>query len=244
MCGRLMGKFWEYMGSCFSLLAVTGAAVVYWVLMTNFLYNTVTFIYGKLNNFLYLFVDNVKKLRNSPNTISTKDSPSIIDIMPYKSNHFNTSMTSTRARQNNKCTLDGSKSQVRIFVNMEGVGKCTCQKKITIQLYNLWEPFLVLTKLSLFFTDKSTGNSHIPGNASHGVYCPSNPDSKDVYPGINDSGLFNHSGFYDPSPNPNETFDYFWNSSTVACYLVILLPLISLRSITFFTKFNSLGEFS
>ena len=110
MCGRLMGKFWEYMGSCFSLLAVTGAAVVYWVLMTNFLYNTVTFIYGKLNNFLYLFVDNVKKLRNSPNTISTKDSPSIIDIMPYKSNHFNTSMTSTRARQNNKCTLDGSKS--------------------------------------------------------------------------------------------------------------------------------------
>ena len=49
MCGRLMGKFWDYMGSCFSLLAVTGAAVVYWVLMTNFLYNTVTYIYGEPN---------------------------------------------------------------------------------------------------------------------------------------------------------------------------------------------------
>ena len=48
MCGKLMGRCWEYLGSFFSLLAVTGAAVVYWVLMSNFLYNTVTFIYGKL----------------------------------------------------------------------------------------------------------------------------------------------------------------------------------------------------
>ena len=47
MCGRLMGKPWEYLGSFFSLLAVTGATVVYWVLMTNFLYNTVTYIYGR-----------------------------------------------------------------------------------------------------------------------------------------------------------------------------------------------------
>ena len=47
MCGKLMGRFWEYLGSFFSLLAVTGAAVVYWVLMSNFLYNTVTYIYGK-----------------------------------------------------------------------------------------------------------------------------------------------------------------------------------------------------
>ena len=47
MCGKLMGRFWEYLGSFFSLLAVTGAAVVYWVLMSNFFYNTVTFIYGK-----------------------------------------------------------------------------------------------------------------------------------------------------------------------------------------------------
>jgi sodium-coupled neutral amino acid transporter 9 len=48
MCGRLMGSFWEYLGSFFSLIAITGAAVVYWVLMSNFLYNTVTFIYGKV----------------------------------------------------------------------------------------------------------------------------------------------------------------------------------------------------
>ena len=47
MCGKLMGRFWEYLGSFFSLLAVTGAAVVYWVLMSNFLYNSITYIYGK-----------------------------------------------------------------------------------------------------------------------------------------------------------------------------------------------------
>jgi sodium-coupled neutral amino acid transporter 9 len=54
MCGKLMGRFWEYLGSFFSLLAVTGAAVVYWVLMSNFLYNSITYIYGKFIGFRYL----------------------------------------------------------------------------------------------------------------------------------------------------------------------------------------------
>ena len=53
MCGKLMGRFWEYLGSFFSLLAVTGAAVVYWVLMSNFLYNTVTYVYGKKDVLIY-----------------------------------------------------------------------------------------------------------------------------------------------------------------------------------------------
>jgi hypothetical protein len=89
--------------------------------------------------------------------------------------------------------------------------------------------------MKYFPTGRITGNSHLPGNASHGVFCPSNPDSKDLPPGFNDSGLA------DP-PNPNATFDEYWNPSMVACYLLILLPLISLKSITFFTKFNSLGD--
>lgn len=47
MCGTMLGKFYEYVGSIFSLLAVAGAAIVYWVLMSNFAYNTITYIYGK-----------------------------------------------------------------------------------------------------------------------------------------------------------------------------------------------------
>jgi len=91
-------------------------------------------------------------------------------------------------------------------------------------------------------TDRATGNSHVPGNSSHGVYCPSNPDSKVIVPGFNDSGLALLSGYAEPGPN--STFDYYWNPSTVACFLTVLIPLISLRSITFFTKFNSLGKSS
>ena len=87
------------------------------------------------------------------------------------------------------------------------------------------------------FTDRATGSSHMPGNSSHvGVYCPNNPDSKD-----NDL-VFLHN---ETSPVvPISDFDYYWNSQTVPCFLIVLLPLISLRSITFFTKFNSLGKYA
>ena len=93
------------------------------------------------------------------------------------------------------------------------------------------------------FSDRITGNSHVPGNATHGVYCPNNPDSSNVLPPTHNESVFaDHFNFTDPGPS--STFDYYWNPPTVACYLTIfMLPLISMRSITFFTKFNSLGEF-
>ena len=45
LCGVLMGQTCQNICSLFSLIALTGAAVVYWVLMSNFLYNTVTIIF-------------------------------------------------------------------------------------------------------------------------------------------------------------------------------------------------------
>ena len=92
-------------------------------------------------------------------------------------------------------------------------------------------------------SDSITGNSHVPGNASHGVYCPNNPDSSNVIPPTHNASTFYLADPYNVSDSgSSSTFDYYWNPSTVACYLTIMLPLISMRSITFFTKFNSLGK--
>ena len=42
------GRWGEYFSAFFALLAFVGAIIVYWVLMSNFLYNIVVFIYGML----------------------------------------------------------------------------------------------------------------------------------------------------------------------------------------------------
>ena len=46
LCGRLLGPCWAHVCSVFSLLAVLGAAIVYWVLMSTFLFNSVDFFLG------------------------------------------------------------------------------------------------------------------------------------------------------------------------------------------------------
>lgn len=89
---------------------------------------------------------------------------------------------------------------------------------------------MTIITIELLFTDSITGSSHVPGNDSHsGVYCPSNPDSHESF-NLNVTDVI-----------PSQ-FDFFWNQQTVPCFLLVLLPLISLRSISFFTKFNSLGK--
>ena len=47
LCSKLLGPIWEHVCAVFSLLAVLGAAIVYWVLMSNFLFNSVDFFIGK-----------------------------------------------------------------------------------------------------------------------------------------------------------------------------------------------------
>ena len=46
LCGILLGRWAEYVATAFSVLAILGAAIVYWVLMSNFLYSTVSFVHG------------------------------------------------------------------------------------------------------------------------------------------------------------------------------------------------------
>lgn len=47
LCGRLLGPWWENYAAIFSLLAVLGAAIVYWVLMSTFVYDCADFFAGK-----------------------------------------------------------------------------------------------------------------------------------------------------------------------------------------------------
>ncbi|KAJ8039714.1 Sodium-coupled neutral amino acid transporter 9-like [Holothuria leucospilota] len=50
VCRLYLGKWGEFISILFSLVALLGAMVVYWVLMSNFLYSTVAFIYGEIKH--------------------------------------------------------------------------------------------------------------------------------------------------------------------------------------------------
>ena len=47
LCCVLLGKWASHLATVFSVLAIVGAAIVYWVLLSNFLFSTVNFIHGK-----------------------------------------------------------------------------------------------------------------------------------------------------------------------------------------------------
>ena len=44
----LLGRWAELLATGFSVLAILGAAIVYWILMSNFLFNTVQFIHDEI----------------------------------------------------------------------------------------------------------------------------------------------------------------------------------------------------
>ena len=46
LCGLLLGPWARITATIFSILAIVGAAIVYWVLLSNFLFSTVSFIHG------------------------------------------------------------------------------------------------------------------------------------------------------------------------------------------------------
>lgn len=47
VCRYYFGKFGQWSSLVFSMVSLIGAMVVYWVLMSNFLYNTGQFIYSE-----------------------------------------------------------------------------------------------------------------------------------------------------------------------------------------------------
>ena len=47
ICKTHLGRSGEFVAIVFSLVAIIGATIVFWVLMSNFLYNSGMFIHGK-----------------------------------------------------------------------------------------------------------------------------------------------------------------------------------------------------
>jgi hypothetical protein len=54
VCRHYYGKWAEYIAVASSLLTLLGGMIVYWILMTNFLYNVVNFIYRKSMSISYI----------------------------------------------------------------------------------------------------------------------------------------------------------------------------------------------
>jgi len=97
---------------------------------------------------------------------------------------------------------------------------------------------------TVVFVHDNVNGKHIGNSSSDdGVYCPSNQTLGAPY-------IYNHTLLPTPPPNPNGTdssyFDMIWGQfTTVPLFLVVIVfPLINLKSATFFTKFNSLGTVS
>ncbi|VDO23186.1 unnamed protein product [Haemonchus placei] len=53
VCRHFLGKFGEYLAVIFSVIVLLGGIMVYWVLMSNFLYYTGTVVYAKQLDYPY-----------------------------------------------------------------------------------------------------------------------------------------------------------------------------------------------
>jgi len=47
----LLGQWAGYIAKMFSVMVLLGAVIVYWILMSNFLYHSVDYVYGKQANY-------------------------------------------------------------------------------------------------------------------------------------------------------------------------------------------------
>ena len=85
----------------------------------------------------------------------------------------------------------------------------------------------------------SFGNNMTTGNASViDVICPSRPNANDMF-------ISNISTIYDnvtmPDVNEHHVITVFTKKIIASMFLIVLLPMISLKNATIFTKFNSVG---
>ena len=85
-----------------------------------------------------------------------------------------------------------------------------------------WVLMATFLESTVEFMMGTSSHSHSANASVIDVICPSNPSNDDQF------------GIEEPV-NP------YFNKKTAPLYLIILLPVISVKSPTFFTKFNSLG---
>lgn len=63
VCKYYFGSFGQWSSLLFSMVSLVGAMVVYWVLMSNFLFNTGKFIYSKYTFFVKFYSYLVERSR-------------------------------------------------------------------------------------------------------------------------------------------------------------------------------------
>jgi len=163
LCGRLLGRRWELAAGVASLGAITGAVIVYWVLMSNFLFLTVNWMEEKASGTLPI-----------PTNASTLMCPK---------NH----------------------SVPRLIEPSLDPNQTLLILEATAEQEFLDDPVFMLV---------------LADNDSH------------------------DSDVHDNQKVPDSNFDRIWNRKTVPLYLLILFPVICMRSVTFFAKFNCLGSLS
>jgi hypothetical protein len=66
LCKALIGQWAEILAKIFSLVVLIGANIVYWILMSNFFYNSVQFFYGNADATPDAFHSNTVFSRNRP----------------------------------------------------------------------------------------------------------------------------------------------------------------------------------
>ena len=58
VCRYYLGVWGDRIAVLFSLISLLGAAIVFWVLMSNYLYNSVRFVYGEFKIKLFVVPKN------------------------------------------------------------------------------------------------------------------------------------------------------------------------------------------
>lgn len=66
ICKKYLGKPGELIAILFSLTAIAGSAIVYWVLMSNFLYNSGVYIQGEFLGFVQFFEPGLRRSLENP----------------------------------------------------------------------------------------------------------------------------------------------------------------------------------
>jgi len=175
LCGRLLGPRWEFAAGITSLGAVVGAVIVYWVLMSNFLNNSVSWIQQKASGTL-------------PTNVTS-------DIICPKNNTYPRGAGTAGTTAS---TAAGAAASTPAPVSLPDA-----------------------TVLSIL--------DAIDGGDEAGWSLASSEPEQQLASSDSDS---------------SSTFHRIWNKNTVPVFLLVLFPIICMRSVTFFTKFNCLGSVS
>ncbi|GLV36702.1 prestin [Carabus blaptoides fortunei] len=88
LCKQLLGRWAEIIAKIFSMIVLIGANIVYWVLMSNFLYNTVVFLHDYFTDTSDETQPNNSILCPREEITFSLNNSNITEIIPVQKTHF------------------------------------------------------------------------------------------------------------------------------------------------------------